>query len=274
MVRRRDALVSLPDAPSITPAVARYDDPAGLSRALAGVACVVHLAGILLESGATTYETANVDTTRALVAAAATAAGVRHIVFVSSLGADPGSRNDYYRSKGVAERIVAGSGVAATIIRTPLLLGPDTAGGRALVRTASQRAVKTLGGGTHVLRPLDVEDLGRALLAFCRRPTTGVTTHELVGPTPLPYRDLLARMATLLGHELSVGATPLWLAKLGAALAGLFRAGGMTPAVIDVITSSETIEHNADGDLGVRHTPLAGTLERLAHGGPASEHGA
>ena len=55
--------------------------------------------------------------------------GVRHIVLVSSLGADPRSSNGYFRSKGEAERRVIGSGLKATIIRTPLLLGPGTAGG-------------------------------------------------------------------------------------------------------------------------------------------------
>jgi hypothetical protein len=56
---------------------------------------------------------------------------------------------------------------------------------------------------------------------------------------------------------------PIWLAKLGAAIAGWKRRGGMTPAVIDVITSSESVHTNADAALGVTLTPLSKTLEKL-----------
>ena len=261
-VRHRATLEGLPHSRCITPAIISYDDPDSLRAALTGVACVVHLAGILFESRTTDYQTANVDTTQALVDAAAVA-GVSHVIFISSLGADPSSANGYFRSKGEAERVVADAGIAATIIRTPLLLGPDTAGGRALVRTASQPSVKILGGGAHLLCPLDVDDLCRAILGCCRRPATGVTVHDLVGPVALTYRELLQRTATLLGHELSIGATPVWLARLGAALAGLGRSGGMTPTVIEVITSDEAVKQNAASALDVSLTSLPDTLAKL-----------
>ena len=261
-VRRPEALDRLPPSPRITPCLIRYDEPDRLITALTGVECVVHLAGVLFESRTADYRSANVETTRALVAAAQ-AADVRHIVFVSSLGANPRSSNGYYRSKGEAEHLVAAAGIDATIIRTPLLLGPDTAGGRALLRAASQRAVRVLGGGAHRLRPLDVDDLGRALLRCCRRPAAGVRTCELVGPEALTYRALLQRTASLLGRDISISSTPVWLARLGAGLASLVRSGGMTPAVIEVITSDEEVPRNADGDLGVDLTPLSDTLAKL-----------
>lgn len=265
IVRRDGALAALPQAPSISPVVAPYDNPDTLRSALEGVGCVVHLAGILFEGKATSYQSGNVDTTRALVEAAK-AAGVEHVIFISSLGADPASANGYFRSKGEAERLVTGSGIAGTVIRTPLLLGPETAGGKALVRTASQGSVKVLGGGEHTLRPLDVDDLCDAILtaaSAANNDASGAATHDLVGPTAVTYAVLIKQMAAILGHDITVGATPIWLAKLGAGVAGLFRSGGMTPAVIDVITSGEEVPHNADGDLGVTLTPLEETLRKL-----------
>ena len=261
-VRRREALAALPRSPHITPSVISYDHPESLTAALSHSGCVVHLAGILFESKTSDYQTANVGTTRALVEAS-TAAAVSHVVFISSLGADPHSANRYFRSKGEAERVMANSGIDATIIRTPLLLGPNTAGGRALVRVAAQRSARILGGGAHVLRPLDVDDLCSAIVECCRRPATGVTVHELVGPTTITYRELVRRTGSLLGHDLSIDSTPLWLARLGAALASTVRTGGMTPTVIEVITSDEAVDHNADGDLGVSLTPLSDALNKL-----------
>ncbi len=269
VVRRQAAVASLPRSPRIAAAVIGYDQPDRLGAALGGVDCVVHLAGILFETRTSGYRRANVDTTRVLVEAAR-AAAVRHIVFVSSLGADPHSPNGYFRSKGEAERLVADAGVAATIIRTPLLLGPATAGGRALVRAASRPAVRVLGGGAHRLRPLDVDDLCAAVARRCREPSAGVRTYELVGPTLLTQRELLQQTARLLDRDLAIRSTPIWLARLGARLAGLIRTGGMTPAVIDVITSDEAVRRNADGDLGISLTPLPDTLAKLLQsaGGP------
>ena len=88
-------------------------------------------------------------------------------------------------------------------------------------------------------------------------------THELVGPEPVTHRDLIIATGQLLGQGVSVRSLPIWSAKLGASIMGLFRRGGITPSVIDVITASETVQHNADTDLGVTLTPLSTTLEKL-----------
>ena len=88
-------------------------------------------------------------------------------------------------------------------------------------------------------------------------------TCDLVGPTTLTHRELLERTAGSLGRELSVRSTPVRLARLVAGLAGLVRAGGLTPDVIDVITSDEAVDRNADSDLGVSLTPLSDTLAKL-----------
>ena len=86
---------------------------------------------------------------------------------------------------------------------------------------------------------------------------------ELVGPEATAYRDVIARTAALVGQDVSVRSMPIWLARLGAAIAGLQRRGGMTPTVIDVITSNEAVHENADAALGVTLTPLSATLEKL-----------
>lgn len=266
-VRRPEALDGLPRSPRITPRVVDYGRPDRLAAAFGGAAAVAHLAGILFESRTSDYRSGNVDVTRAVVEAARSAA-VGHVVFVSALGADPRSPNGYFRSKGEAERIVADSGLDATIIRTPLLLGPGTAGGRALLRAASGPSARVLGGGAHRLRPLDVDDLSRAVLAACARRPAGVRTCELAGPASLTHRELVERTARGLGREVSVRSTPVRLARFAAGLAGLVRAGGLTPDVIDVITSDEAVDRNADGDLGVRLTPLSDTLAKLCQTPP------
>jgi uncharacterized protein YbjT (DUF2867 family) len=261
-VRSARAAATLPASPQISPRVIDYDDREKLASALAGADCAVHLAGILVESRSSTYQVANVDATVAVVEACRKA-GVARLVLVSVLGANPDSPNRYLSSKGRAERIVIESGVSASIIRTPILLGIGTAGARAVVQAASQRTVTLLGGGRHSIRPLDLDDLSRAVLGCCRTPRAGTAVYELVGPEPVTYREVIARTAMLMGREVSVRSMPVWLAKLGAGIAGWRRRGGMTPTVMEVITSNEIVHENADVELGITLSPLSATLEKL-----------
>lgn len=233
-----------------------------LARVMTTAASVVHLSGILIESRVASYQQANVAATEAAVDACKRA-GVPHLVLVSALGADVRSPNRYRRSKGEGERVVERSGLDATIIRTPILLGPETAGAAAIVRSVSSGKVSLLGGGRYLMRPLDVDDLSEAILAACRRRQTGVHVHELAGPEPLSYRDLIDRVAGLMGRSVSYAGVPIWAAKVGAAIGSRLKGGGVTPTVIDVITTSETVTHNADGELGVALTPLSTTLDKI-----------
>ena len=261
-VRSERAAASLPDSPRVAARVVSYHDVGELSQSIGGASCVVHLAGILIESKASTYESANVASTTAVVDAAR-GADVQHIVLVSAIGASLDSPNRYLRSKGEAERAVAESGVSASIIRTPILLGPGTAGAGALLRTARLGKARLLGGGLHTVRPLDLDDLSRAILIACTTQPEGVSVHELAGAEGIRYRDLVARTANILGRELSIGTMPVWIAKVGAAIGGRVRGGGISPTVIDVITTAEVVETNADVELGLSLTPLSATLEKI-----------
>ena len=227
-----------------------------------GAASVVHLSGILIESATASYERANVAATQTAVDACRSA-GVPHLVLVSALGADVHSPNRYRRSKGEGERLVERSGLDATIIRTPILLGPGTAGASAIVRSVTSGNVKLLGGGRYMMRPLDIDDLSRAILGVCRKHPSGVHIHELAGPEPISYRDLIERVAAMMGRTVSLGIVPIWAAKLGAAIGSRMKGGGVTPTVIDVITTPESVTHNADADLGVTLTPLSATLDKI-----------
>ena len=261
-VRSESAAASLPSSPRITARVISYDDVAELAKAIEGASCIVHLAGILIESKKSTYSDANVAPTAAVVEASREA-GVQHIVLVSVLGASLESPNRFFRSKGEAERSVAESGISSTVIRTPILLGPGTAGAAALVRAATRGKARLLGGGRYEMRPLDVDDLSRAIVHICKTQPEGVSIHELVGPESISYRELVSRVAGMMGAPLSIGATPLWVAKLGAAITSRLKGGGISPTVIEVITTNEVVQKNADTELGISLTPLSTTLEKI-----------
>lgn len=262
-VRSERAAATLPARSNVDVRIVAADNVDDLAKTLAGASSLIHLSGILIESKAASYEQANVAATEVAVEACRRA-GVPHIVLISALGADAQSSNRYRRSKGEGERVVERSGLDGTIIRTPILLGPESAGAAGIVRPIMSGKVSLLGGGRYLMRPLDIDDLSAAILSACRKHPTGVCIHELAGPEPIAYRDLVERVAGMMGRAVTFGGVPIWVAKLGAAINSRLKGGGgFNPTVIDVITTSETVTHNADGDLGIALTPLSTTLDKI-----------
>ena len=261
-VRSDRAMKSLPSSPQIDPRIISYQDPAQLAAALEGADCIVHLAGILIENKNTSYASANVDATQAVVKAAQTL-GAKHMVFISVVGASKDSSNAYFRSKGLAEEFVKNSGLAASVIRTPILLGPNTAGASSMIGAATQAKTKILGGGKYSMRPLDIDDLNQAILNCCNDDSTEMKLYELVGPESISYRDLIQKTAAMMNNRVEIGSVPVAIAKLVAAISSRIKGGGITPTVIDVITMDEVVDKNADGELNITLTPLQNTLEKI-----------
>jgi uncharacterized protein YbjT (DUF2867 family) len=176
---------------------------AGIAEALAGADTVVHLAAGPRGRG-------EVDMTRTLLAAAATA-GVRHLVVISIVGIDD-IPLPYYRGKVVIERLVRESGLPHTILRAtqfhpfieamftaqrrlPVVLAPAITVQPIAVEEVADRLVE-LAGSAPAGRVADiggpeqhrVPDLARlwARTTGTRRPVVPVT---LPGKTFAAYRS-------------------------------------------------------------------------------------
>ncbi len=261
-VRNEKVIPELPKSPAIKPTVINYDDIKSLEKALDGADIVIHLAGILIETKHSNYANANIAATAAIVDAAKKS-DVKSIIFISVVGASPESRNAYFRSKGVAEELVLGSGLGARILRTPILFGPNAAGSQAIIGMISSGQAKLLGGGHYQMRPLDIDDLSEALTILCSTSIQDQVTYELVGPDSASYRDIIEMTAQVMGKTIAFGNVPILLAKFGAAITSILKGGGITPTVIDVITQDEIVKTNADSALGITLTPMKQTLKKM-----------
>jgi uncharacterized protein YbjT (DUF2867 family) len=234
-----------------------YDDPASLDAAFRGVSAVIHLAGILVETPDSTYEKANVASTRSVVEAAKRNA-VRKIVLVSANGADAASSNRYYRTKGQAEALVRESGLLFTVLRAPLLLGPGTAGSETLERHFKHGKAKLIGGGRNLQQPLHVDDLARAAILAAAQPSIAKNlTLELVGPVSLPERELVERAASLLRREVRIASIPKPLLSLILAIRQLTGSKGFSRDALDVITADTRLDSRpAASELGIQLTGI------------------
>lgn len=219
-----------------------YREPASLDAALQGSTAVIHLSGILVERPDSSYEEANVESTRSVVDAARRCL-VQKLVLVSATGADETSSNRYYRTKGQAEALVRKSGIAYTVLRAPLLLGSGTAGAAVLKRNISQRRPRLIGGGRNRQQPLYVDDLARAAVAAATQSAVAKNlTLDVVGPVSLPERELVERAARLMGREVRIGSIPKNLLSLALAIRQRIGQPGFSRDVLEVITADTCLD--------------------------------
>ncbi len=134
-----------------------------LIRLLEGTEAVIHVAGMTTARDAAEFEAANVAGTLAVIEAAI-AAGVKRLIFVSSLSAREPGLSAYGASKARAERVVKASGLDWTIVRPPTVYGPHDKDMFELFRSAKWGVIPTPKEGHSSL--IHVADLSRLLLAL------------------------------------------------------------------------------------------------------------
>jgi NADH dehydrogenase len=175
-----------------------------LARAFAGAQAVVHLAQIGSQKAGLTFDAVNVVGTRQVLEAARTA-GVPRLVYFSGLGVAryglaPRCTNDYFLSKLGAEVLLYSSDRQAVVFRPSYVLGPGDGLVRDLLAEMAQGTVEWPGDGRYRLQPVAVADAAAAILAAATlAPSPDRRTRhrvlDLVGPTPLAYRDFVELLA-------------------------------------------------------------------------------
>jgi nucleoside-diphosphate-sugar epimerase len=134
-------------------------DNAALAALVEGADAVVHVAGLTNTPDPAQFEVANVTGT-ANVLAAMVQAGVRRLVFVSSLASRMPALSAYGASKARAETLVEASGLEWTIVRPPAVYGPRDIDMLDLFRAAKWGVVPLPpGGATSIIHADDLAAL-------------------------------------------------------------------------------------------------------------------
>ena len=171
--------------------------PESLVTAVRCADVVVNLAGILDEKGGQGFEAVHVKGAGA-VAAAAAQAGVKTLIHLSAIGADPASPSAYGRSKAEGEAAVKAAFPSAAIVRPCLVFGAeDGFTNRFAALIASAPVVPVIAPQTR-FQPIYVNDLAAALKAIADQGLSG--TFELGGPEQLSMRQILGLIAAETGH--------------------------------------------------------------------------
>ncbi len=113
--------------------------------------------------------------------------GVRRLIHVSALGADPNGPSMYLRSKGdgeaaVREIFAAAPGHAWTFVRPSVVFGHDDSFTNLFAGLARWLPVLPLAGAGTRMQPVCVEDVAAAIDAMLENPHSYGKTYELAGP--------------------------------------------------------------------------------------------
>ena len=176
-------------------------DPASLEPAMAGVDAVIHLVAIIEESGDKTFDLVIRQGSENVVTAARNA-GVRRLVHMSALGAQPNPAYPYLNAKWGAEQAVRQSGLEWTIIRPSVIFGPrdgfvNVLAG--LIRRAP--VIPVVGSGESKFQPVAVGEVAAVYRAVLDEPTAIGQTYELGGGETYSYEEMLDVIAAQLGKR-------------------------------------------------------------------------
>jgi NADH dehydrogenase len=193
-------------------------DAQALVAACAGMDAVVHLVGIIAESGAQTFENIHAGGTRTVVEAAR-AGAVHRFVHMSALGTRPGAASRYHQTKWLAEQSVRRGGMAWTIFRPSIIYGPGD-GFVSLFERLSRYSpvVPLVGNGQNRLQPVPVEDVANCFALALAEPRAVDQTFDLCGPDPLTLRQILETILRVTGRRRLIIPLPLSLLRVQAAL--------------------------------------------------------
>jgi NADH dehydrogenase len=250
-------------APEIEYRHADVTKPESLAKALAGVdALFISLAfrnsPIEAPRRGQTFEKVDAAGTEQL-AAAAKAAGVKRLVYVSGAGAAPDAPRHWFRAKWRAEEAIRGSGITYTILRPSWIYGPgDKSLNRFLGMSRWLPFVPQIGNGRQLMAPIFVADIGALAADALETPAADNATLEVGGPETLSMDEIVRTALRTMGRRRPILHAPVILMKIATAPLTLLPLPPMRPSAIDFVVQSAQV------DTGPLHATLPRRLMPLA----------
>jgi NADH dehydrogenase len=206
-----------------------------LTELMHGHDAVINLVGILHSRDVQfpyshDFAEAHVELPKKIVAACK-AAGIRRLVHMSALKADPKGPSEYLASKGVGEAVVrfAQGELDVTIFRPSVIFGLGDSFLSTFAKLLKKLPFFPLGFGQARFQPVWVADVADAFVHCLGDGTTFGQTYDLAGPRVYTLRELVEYTAALSGSKARIIALPEGLAYLQAGLMWLAPHPVMSP---------------------------------------------
>jgi nucleoside-diphosphate-sugar epimerase len=215
-----------------------------------GVTHVVHAAWDMQASKLEDLEAGCVAGSLRLLEAAH-AAGAR-VIFVSTISAFAGARSAYGRAKLQVEQAVLAAG--GIVLRLGLVMGDGGMFGSLRASVATARFVPMIGSGKAPQYLLPAATLAAAVQAALRGDFDAAPGPiTLANPTPVPFRDMVQRLAREAGRQVTLLPVPwpLLYAALRTAEACGLNPGFKSDSIISFIYQDPAPDFTLQSRLGI-----------------------
>lgn len=223
-----------------------------VAQALSEATGVVNAVALYVEQGKATFQAIHVEGAER-VARQSREAGIRSLVHISGIGADPASPSKYVRARALGEQRVHQALPDAVILRPSVLFGPHDAFLGSLKAVTRLPVVPLFGKGTTRLQPVYVEDVARAVLRALETPEAAGSIFELGGARIYSYREIVERVLAHLGRRRLLLPVPFAVWRLLARLASLLPNPPLTPDQVMIMENDNVAGSGVDtfDDLGI-----------------------
>jgi len=233
--RRREDARHLILLPTVDVVNGNIHDPPTLARLVAGASAVVNLVGVLNESRRETFVRVHVELVQKIIAACH-AAGVRRLVQMSALNADPAGPSAYLRSKGEAEAAIASSGLDWTIFQPSVIFGREDQFLNLFATLLRYVPIMAIAAAQTRFQPVYVGDVAHCFARALAEDGTIGQRYPLCGPDIYTLRELVAFVGRVTEHERPIVSLPPVLGRLQARVLELLPG---TPMSRDNLASME-----------------------------------
>jgi NADH dehydrogenase len=237
----------------VVPLYTNITDDASVARAVEGASIVVNLVGILAERRTGDFTRIQAEGA-GRVARLAAAAGVKHLVHVSAIGAAADSPAQYAQTKARGEALVREAFPHATILRPSIVFGPEDQFFNRFGALAMLSPVMPVIAGASKFQPVYVGDVADAVMLSLSRPEAAGAIYELGGPKIMTFREILGWILAQTGRHRPLVAVPNAAAQLLASI----PFSGLTHDQLLMLQRDNVADPALPGltELGILPTPI------------------
>lgn len=242
LIRPSSKSPSLPKGVPIDAAVSSLQDERGLRAAMVGIDTIFHLASGEWRGTQASLMEIDIQGTRSVIQAAQDA-GVKHIFYISHIGADRASAYPVFKAKAIAEEFIRRSGINYTIIRSAIIYGQRDGFSTGLARLINLSPFFYVipGDGMTLLQPLWVEDLATCLTWSLENAEIINRTLEIGGPEYLTYTQILELiMKTINKKRRTINIRPPYLRTLTVFIESIFPNPPVSVYWLDYLAANRT----------------------------------
>lgn len=161
---------------------------------------LIHLVGIIKETGAQTFRNVHFQGTKNLVDMAKKSGGLKKYVHMSALGTRRGAQSRYHQTKWEAEEYVRSSGLKYTVFRPSIIYGPGGEFIDTFVKIIKFSPVLPAISSA-ALYPIHVRDVAWCFAEALEHAQADGETLPLGGPGGFNLREMMGVLLTVLGKE-------------------------------------------------------------------------